>query len=156
MSDHEYHRHATGEVVPGPAARCIDPSAGAEDVLVLTRAELAERLSESQATRAVEPPAEPGHVAFEVEIVPHDWPNDGMGWHKGHDTPERVAATLRHYADQVESFTPPNPPQPRELSDAEQAAIIKEKYARDVEWTECTCGHYFSDHPCTADCGCER
>ena len=35
----EYHRHADGQVVPGEAARCIDPNAGAEDVVVLTRDE---------------------------------------------------------------------------------------------------------------------
>lgn len=103
----------------------------------------------------VDAPTEPGQVAFEIEVVPHDWPNDGMGWHKGRDTPERVAATLRHYADQVESFTPPNPPKERPLTDAEVAAIIAKKMGRESD-AECTCGHYYENHPCAAGCGCER
>lgn len=32
----EYHRHAAGDVVQGAAERCIDPDAGAHDVVVLT------------------------------------------------------------------------------------------------------------------------
>lgn len=40
----EYHRHASGEVVQGPAERCIDPGAGAHDVLVMTPTELAAQL----------------------------------------------------------------------------------------------------------------
>ena len=33
----EYHRHDSGDVVQGPALRCIDPDAGAHDVLVIDR-----------------------------------------------------------------------------------------------------------------------
>jgi hypothetical protein len=40
----DYHRHASGDVVQGEAARCIDPDAGAEDVLVLTLGEYRRRL----------------------------------------------------------------------------------------------------------------
>lgn len=33
----EYHLHDSGDVVQGPALRCIDPNAGARDVLVIDR-----------------------------------------------------------------------------------------------------------------------
>lgn len=31
----DYHRHSNGDVIQGEAIRCIDPDAGATDVLVL-------------------------------------------------------------------------------------------------------------------------
>lgn len=48
MSVHEYHRHASGDVVQGCAARCIDPDAGAEDVSVLNANETARVLKAHQ------------------------------------------------------------------------------------------------------------
>lgn len=45
----EYHRHATGDVVQGPAARCVDPNAGARDVLVVEPARLHGLVSDWQA-----------------------------------------------------------------------------------------------------------
>lgn len=42
----EYHRHDDGQVVPGEAARCIDPDAGARDVIVLPSQGLGQRLAD--------------------------------------------------------------------------------------------------------------
>jgi hypothetical protein len=53
----------------------------------------------------LEAPKKPGLVAYEIEVLPHDWPNDGLGWEKGVGTPSEVAAALRAYANQVEYFT---------------------------------------------------
>lgn len=102
--------------------------------------------------RVLEPPTEPGHVEFEIEVVPHDWPNDGMGWHKGRDTPDRVASILRHYADQVESFTPPSP-KPQRLSEYTKARLMAEKYARAKSESDCPgCGNPMGEHPAGPPC----
>ena len=36
----EYHRHTSGDVIQGAAVRCIDPEAGAHDVVVMAQEEL--------------------------------------------------------------------------------------------------------------------
>lgn len=43
----EYHRHDSGDIVQGAAERCIDPGAGAHDVVVLTPTEWRDALADT-------------------------------------------------------------------------------------------------------------
>jgi hypothetical protein len=58
-------------------------------------------------TEPLEPPTEPGMVRYVVEVMPHDWANDGLAWESGTQSPADVARALRSIADQVEYFTAP-------------------------------------------------
>lgn len=86
---------------------CFDRDA-AVAYLLSERSGLRIVLADEPEPHCIQPPDEPGLVAYEVEVVPHDWANDGQGWSKGRGTPEEVAKTLREYAAQVEFFTAPD------------------------------------------------
>lgn len=59
----DYHRHRNGDVVQGAAARCIDPTAGAEDVSVLTT---------PQINLIVSNALDPILADYEGPLVPHE------------------------------------------------------------------------------------
>lgn len=63
MTGIEYHRHTDGSVIQGEAARCIDPNAGAEDVVVLTT---------SQVNQIVSDALDPILAEYEGPLVPHE------------------------------------------------------------------------------------
>jgi hypothetical protein len=95
LADHISHNGACDIFWGNPGARCLP----------YRLASLVSEQAAALAERLLKPPTEAGMVAYEVEVLPHDWPNDGLGWEKGTGTPAEVAAALRGYASQVEFFT---------------------------------------------------
>lgn len=105
------HRHTTDPIEHAAQRefirRCINYAEGLTGLVPATPATAPTPDEVGGTPKVLHAPDEAGMVAFEVEIVPHDEANDGRGWHKGYDTPARVARILRDYASQVEHFTAP-------------------------------------------------